>query len=400
MKRHNKGMAKLDKSFIYKIIFIGAVAFFVLNYAVSMSFFQTILRAIRPVLIGLIFALILNLPLTFFQNKVFKKVKSKKLNNALSLGSTVLLVLLFFSLMITLIVPQIIATSSDLIVNVREFAEKNFNDDNEIYTWVMLNIQNYVGDIGESIRALLPDIMNYTGRFLKAIIDMLLGLVLSILILAGRDKLINQFKKLLHYEFAKGKALKLLEAFKLAINKFSKYLGGLVIEAIIFGTAMYIGLSILKVPYAPLIAVIMGFVNLIPVLGAYIGAFISTVLIFAVDPTKALVFLIFSTILQQVEAVTTYPNIVGRNVGLSPFWILTSVIVGGSLFGFIGVFLGVPTVAFIHDYISQLIKLDEQERENEERDNKRKEGSDKDLIEAIEDNNKELIKAKIIVDDN
>ncbi len=391
-------MAKIDKSFLIKVTVVGLFAFFIFNYQVAVGLFNTVLIALRPIIIGLILALVLNLPLNFFQKKVFAKIKTAKLKKAISLVCTILLVVLFFVAIIYLVIPQIIASSQGLVTNVKEFAEKNFNKSNQVFAWLISNLQEYMGDITQNFGKLMPNIMDYTSKFVKGVFDIFLGLFLAILILATKDNLLGQLDKILYYKLEKGKVVKFIEALNLAVKKFSRYLGGQVVEAIIFGIAMYIGLVIFRIPYAPLIAVIMGFVNLIPMIGGYIGAIVSVILIFAVDPPKAIVFLIFSTILQQVESVTTYPIIVGKNVGLNAFWILASVIVGGALFGFVGIFLGVPAVAFIHDYIGELVRLDKEMEERESREQKLKEGADKPLQDLIEDSKQVAEKKKVIVD--
>ncbi len=393
-------MAKIDKGFLLKLTLIGLLSFFIFNFETSFNLLKILLKAFRPIIIGLILALVLNLPLNFFEKKVFAKLKSKRAKKHLALFCTILVIVIFFAAIIYLIIPQIIASSRGLTTSIKEFVEKNFSRSNQVLAWFISNLQEYMGDITQNFGKLMPNIMDYTSRFVKSIVDIFLGFFLAILILATKDNLLVQLDKILYYKLEKGKVARLIAALNLAVKKFSRYLGGQVIEAIIFGIVMYIGLAILRIPYAPLIAVIMGFVNLIPMIGGYIGAIASVILIFAVDPTKALVFLIFSTILQQIEGVTTYPIIVGKNVGLNAFWILASVIVGGALFGFVGIFLGVPAVAFIHDYISQLIRLDEEEAEKEAREQKLKEGSDKQLTELIEENKQVAEKKKVVTDES
>lgn len=397
-KKHNIIMAKIDKSFLIKLTLVALTAFLIFNYTIAMGLIRVVLKAVRPILIGLIIALVLNLPLNLFEKKLFAKIESHKLRKALALVCTIAIVALFFAAIIFLIVPQIIAGSANLAQSIREFAEKNYDRSNQIIKWLITNLQEYISDISKTFKDLMPQIMSYTGRFVKGLVDVFLGIFLAFLMLATKDNLLGQLQKFLNYKFEKGKAARFIAALNLAVKKFSRYLGGQVVEAIIFGVAIYIGMVILRIPYAPLIAVIMGFVNLIPMIGGYIGAIISVILIFAANPVKALVFLIFSTVLQQIEGVTTYPVIVGKNVGLNAFWILSSVIVGGALFGFAGVFLGVPAVAFIHDYIGQLIRLEKEENERLQREQEMKEGSDKDLTEVIKDN-KQFMEKKVYITD-
>lgn len=182
---------------------------------------------------------------------------------------------------------------------------------------------------------------------------MLFGAFVAVMLLVGKDSVKRQFVKTLELALPVKKKEKLLSFLKKILAKFSKYLGGQVTEAFILGTVCYVVMLLLKVPYPALVGLIIGFVNLIPVVGAYIGGAVCCILVFAVDPAKALVFLIAVFILQQIESFTTYPVIVGKYVGLSGFWITVSVLVWGGLFGFWGLFLGVPITAVLQDFLRE-----------------------------------------------
>lgn len=392
-------MAKIDKSFLTKLLIAALLGFFIINYTIAINLIKTVLLALRPILIGLIIALVLNLPLNFFQKKVFNKIKKEKWRKTLSLICVILIVVIFFAAIIYLVIPQIIASSRGLATSIADFAENNLNKNNQFIRWISTNLQEYIKDISATFKDIMPEVLGATGKFVKGLLDVFLGIFLAFLMLATKDNLLVQLDKALYYKFEKSRAIRFITALNLAIKKFSRYLGGQVIEAVIFGIAIYIGMVLLRIPYAPLIAVIMGLVNLIPMVGGYIGALIGIILIFPASPTKALIFLIFSTILQQIEGVTTYPIIVGKNVGLNAFWILASVIVGGALFGFVGIFLGVPAVAFIHDYIGNLVRLDKEEQQQQAYRQQLKAESGKDLEEIIKDNS-ENVERKVHITDS
>ena len=201
-----------------------------------------------------------------------------------------------------------------------------------------------------------PKMVEIAQNAVKVMLNILFGLALAIMLLVNRDKVKIQIAKLATCILKKDKIDKLQEVTGIAVSKFSRYLGGQVIEAFILGLACYFGMLILRLPYAPLVSLIVGFVNLIPIVGAYIGGALCTIIIFAVSPIKAAIFVVFILILQQIEAFTTYPIIVGKYVGLNGFWIMVSIIVWGGLFGFWGVFLGVPLTAFLHDYFKLIME--------------------------------------------
>ena len=199
----------------------------------------------------------------------------------------------------------------------------------------------------------LPKILAIMQNVFTVLYNVLFGIVISIMLLINRKNVIATLKKALFLIF-KNKTNRLLSLSKLGINKFSKYLGGQIIEAFILGFACFITMSLLKVPYSALVSLIIGFSNLIPIFGAYIGGAVCFILVFSTSPTKALVFLIAVIILQQIEGFTTYPIIVGKYVGLNGFWITVSIIIWGGIFGFWGMFLGVPITALLFDIFENL----------------------------------------------
>ena len=191
---------------------------------------------------------------------------------------------------------------------------------------------------------------------LRIILNTLLGLIFAILILNNKEQLRRQIRKVIFSIAKKEKIKNVLDTLNMALEKFSRYMGGQLIEALILGFFTYTFMLILGLPLAPLIAFITALFNLVPIIGAYIGGGISALLIFSINPSQVLIFAIFIIILQQVEAMTTYPVIVGKYVGLSSFWILAAVVVGGGLFGFWGVFLSVPITAFLHEFLKGVLQ--------------------------------------------
>lgn len=349
--RYTSIMKKLPLDFVVKVLFIALAAFVVLNFPMLKGLCGKIIGVFQPIFIGIVFALIINVPMEFCYNKLLKKMRKEKLKKILSLLFGIIVFGGIFGAVIGIALPagaksvqSIIEqmSSGDMwekISSSGSFGKAVVSLGDKLYHFIVNRLNSHT-----------PQMVALAQNAVKVLLNILFGLAIAIMLLANRDKVRLQIIKLAGCIFKKEKIDRFGEVTTIAISKFSRYLGGQVIEAFILGLACYFFMLILRLPYAPLVSLIIGFVNLIPIVGAYIGGALCTIIIFAVSPIKALVFVVFILILQQLEAFTTYPIIVGRYVGLNGFWIMVSIIVWGGLFGFWGVFLGVPLTAFLHDY--------------------------------------------------
>jgi len=346
-------MKNLQKPFLIKLAAVTLAGIVVFNFTLAVGIFGKVLDVLQPVFIGIVAALIMNVPMEFFEKKVFKKIKKNKIKRFLSLTVTLILFAGIFALIFGLAIPA----AAESIRGIYESMNGNYWDklasENKIFDFIITQFEvlyeNFIGKLNDYV----PKMLEIATNVVKTVANVILGLGVALMLLAGKHGLKVQLKKFINGVCKnKEKIKKIFSTADIALTKFSRYLGGQVIEAVILGVVCYLCMLLLKLPYAALVSLIIGFVNLIPIVGAYIGGAISAILIFSVSPTKALIFIIFVIILQQVESFTTYPIIVGKYVGLSGFWIMVSIIVWGGLFGFWGVFLGVPLTAFLHDYIN------------------------------------------------
>ena len=213
----------------------------------------------------------------------------------------------------------------------------------------------------------LPTIFTYTKDFttglVGGIVNTFVGIIICIYLLSTKEKLLRQAKKLLFAFLPKKKAEYVCKIAETANDTFAKFISGQLIEAFIIGILCFIGMSVLGLPYALLISVIVGVTNMIPVVGPFIGAIPSGFIILMINPLQCLWFVIFIIVLQQIEANLIYPHVVGNSVGLSGLWVMFAIFVGGGLFGFLGIFLGVPGFAVIYrfasDYINSRLKKKE-----------------------------------------
>lgn len=347
-------MKGISKEFINKLVLITLAGVIIWNIERVIDLFTIIRRAFTPIFIGVIFALIINVPMQFFETKIYHK--KKKYKQSLSLWSSVFLFIGFLVGFGFLVFPKLIDSIKVVAASLQDGnAFESIASSNMFFKFVAENLQKVINDFASRLQEYVPKMIEIASNILRVIINIFLGLFISILLLSNKQLLRRQFKRLLLTISKRQQVKDIMENVHLAVEKFSKYMGGMLIEAIILGVMCYILMTIIGFPFAALISVIIGLVNLIPIVGAYAGGALSALLIFSVNPQQALMFVIFIIILQQLESVTTYPAIVGKHVGLSSFWILVSIILGGSLFGFIGVFLAVPVMAFSHDFVRGLL---------------------------------------------
>lgn len=266
-------------------------------------------------------------------------------------------------LIVWLIVPQLIACVEVIISGIptvfRElvtFIEKyEILPDNITDTLTNIDWKSKAGQIMQVLSSGIGNIMDVlitavTSVF-SGIVSVLLSIIFAIYLLAGKEKLSGQFRRLTCRYLKESWISKLHYVLNVADNCFHKYIVGQCTEALIIGLLCTVGMLILQLPYATMIGALVAFTALIPVAGAYIGAFVGAFMIITVAPVKAVVFLIFIVVLQQLEGNIIYPKVVGSSMGLPGIWVLAAVTVGGGVLGIPGMLLGVPLAAIIYQIV-------------------------------------------------
>jgi len=272
----------------------------------------------------------------------------------------VVLILLIYAL-VNLIVPQLITSISSLVLSMPSRIDSfnlwidSLKLDDEVVTYIndmSNNIEKYFMDlIGKD----LPELKNQASKLfsgvysvIKVIINLIIGLIAGIYIMASKETFIGQSKKVTYAIFKPKAANHIINVVRKTNDIFQNYLVGVLIDSFVVGVATWILCLIFKVPYAALVAVIVGVTNIIPVFGPFIGAIPSLFFVLVEDPLKALILLIIIVVVQQIDGNVIKPVVFGGSVGLSSFWILFSIIIGGHFFGFVGMLLGVPLFAVIY----------------------------------------------------
>ena len=376
------------KSIMSLIAFAGVVVLLLTRLELIATVFKNIIAVLTPFLVGFIISYVLNIPYIFFMNKAFKFMdkppelqKGKideffaKLRKPLSLIMSYAILFAVVIFLLSIMVPQITNSIQGVVDNFGvyytsfqgwvfkiaakfgfeyEFMSDIFADINSFiaqYTVGTSNDTNSLIDQGilSSVTDyLFPHIFDFTKNLYNVIYNGLLSVIVSIYYLANKETLMNQIKKIT-YSIVPQKYLgKVLRIVDLCNNKVGKFLYGKIIDSTIIGLLCFISMKICNLEYAVLLSVIVGITNIIPFFGPIIGAVPGVVLLVMISPIQALVFGIIIIILQQLDGNFIGPKILGNQLGISGFWIMFSVLVGGGLFGFMGLLLSVPIFAVIY----------------------------------------------------
>lgn len=359
------------------IIFAAIIIACFWKYDVVISVLAFIFHVIFPFVLGGAIAFVLNVPMNFIQRHLFpedkieKRKVIKKLARPLSMLIVLFCVIGIIVLVMFVLIPQLGNTFANLgnsiqafIPKIQKWAETLFHDNKEIMNWVnhlefdwnkIMNaginfLKNGAGSVLDSTIMAAKSIVSGIATFFIA-------LVFAIYILLQKEKLSIQAKKVLFAFVRKGRAEATLEVLSLTYNTFSSFLTGQCVEAIILGCMFVITMSILRLPYALLVGIVIAFTALIPIFGAFIGCIVGAFLIFMVDPIKALIFIILFLILQQIEGNLIYPHVVGSSVGLPSIWVLAAVSIGGSLMGVVGMLIFIPIVSVVYALFREVVYL-------------------------------------------
>ena len=353
---------------VFSISGILVVAFYTLINNVEPLFgvLQAIFVALSPFIYGIGIAFLLN-PLRkiieySWLGKTKLKPRTKKIIasfGALFIG--IIMLFVFFSILI----PQMISSIQTFLSSFEGYVDsaRNFFDSNNFFSDDLLKTLNPVIDKGVSmlgdwvsnLASSLNAILMYSVIFAKSVMNFLIGMIIALYILLDEVNLKRQMKKVLYALLPEKTTKGILRTTRLTINTFNSFVAGKAVDSLIIGILCYIILSFMKMPYTPLISVVVGVTNMIPVFGPFLGAVPSILILLLVDPFKALEFSIFILILQQVDGNIIGPRILGGAVGLPTLYVMFAIIIGGALFGIVGMFIGVPVFSVIFVLVSEFI---------------------------------------------
>lgn len=351
------------------------------NFSVVWNAICLVASIMTPFVIGFLFAYILNFPYKFFYNKAFKFLKGKKpflenMRKPLAIICTYASVVAVLGFLIAILVPQIADNIASLVERVPAYIDSIYKWLASMADWLNHNYNANI-DIDASFAQLGQEIVknlngatiaNISKNFLfdtlmpmitnttAGIYNFVMGIVISVYFLSAKEMLCRQVKRMA-VAFIPIKYLpKVYEVVDITDTKCGRFLVGDIIDAAFIGVLVFITMSIFQLPYAALIAVLIGVTNIIPFFGPFIGAIPSAIILFLESPWDMLIFIAIVFVIQQLDGNLFKPKIIGSQVGLSSFWVLFSVIVGGSLFGMVGFILGTPIYAVIYTLIGKRVK--------------------------------------------
>lgn len=371
MDLNKENMKKIRSLILFTVLVFVALW----NYKVIYRGIQFLGHVIFPFALGGAIAFVLNVPMRFLEEKLFQNTKTEKKNWAkrvarpLSFILTVLLVVGIIGIVVFVVVPElgntilnIGKTLQEFIPQVQTWAVKLFDDNPELVAQIQameFEWDKILGSLVDFLKNGAGSVLDTTFAAAKSIVSgvstFFIAFVFACYILLQKEKLSVQVRKLM-YAFLPHDWTEIFIALgSVTYKTFSSFLTGQCLEAVILGCMFFVVMTIFRLPYALLIAVLIAFTALIPIFGAFIGCAVGALLIFMVSPMQALIFVIMFLVLQQIEGNFIYPHVVGNSVGLPSIWVLVAVSMGASLMGVVGMLIFIPIVSVVYTLLRGIV---------------------------------------------
>lgn len=334
-----------------------------------------IVGAAAPLLIGVVIAYVLNILMSFYERIWFPRSRSKlvaKSRRIICLMLAIVTLLGIVAAVIGLVVPELAASIQLLIQLVIDWLPGALEELSEnqslaelvpVEVWNTLESINWQDLINKAVQAVTNGIGGAVGTVagvitsvFSTVVTAFVAIIFALYLLIGRDRLLGQANRLMNAYLRPNVNKWIRHVLDVLNDCFHRYVVGQCLEAVILGTLCMIGMFILRFPYATMIGTLVGFTALIPIAGAYIGAVVGAFMILTVSPIQAVLFVVYLTILQQLEGNLIYPRVVGSSLGLPGMWVLAAVTVGGGLFGILGMLIGVPLAAALYRLLREDVK--------------------------------------------
>jgi predicted PurR-regulated permease PerM len=353
---------------------IGVSAFIlflcIYYWQTAVNYLLVIAGSLISLFIGGVIAYIVNILMTFLESHYFADSNKKyviKSRRPVCMIVSFLIVLLIVVLVIALVVPELIKSIS-MIINRLPVAFRNLSE-NELVTKYLPVISEYISNINwneivnraqrfftDNFGGMAGNLISTVSTVFSSVLNFVLGLIFSIYLLLSKDRLCAQAKEIMEHYVKKNWNEKIQYVLTILNRNFHRFIVGQCTEAVILGVLCAVGMVIFRFPYAIMIGVLVGFTALIPVVGAYVGAAAGIFMMLTISPMKALMFVIFIVVLQQLEGNLIYPRVVGNSLGLPALWVLVAVTVGGGIGGVIGMLVAVPIVSSIYQLVQNDVR--------------------------------------------
>ena len=356
------------------IVFTALLVVALWKFDVVLDVLKTIGQIIFPFILGGAIVFVINVPMSFLEKKIFENVKkenkaARKLARPVSLLLTIVLVVGVIALVMIGVIPQLTKTMGTLMINITDFIPQIkiwirdfFHDNREIMKLVdqvQFNpdqaIRWGISLLGNGAGNMMNTTVSAVGSVVSGLATFFIAFSFACYVLFQKEKLHVQIRKVLFAFLPKQKADAFLKVCSLTYRTFANFLTGQCLEAVILGCMFVVTLSILRMPYALLIGVLIAFTALIPIFGAFIGCAVGSFLIFMVSPKQAIIFIIVFLVLQQIEGNLIYPHVVGESVGLPSIWVLAAVTIGGNLMGIVGMLVFIPLLSVVYTIFRKVV---------------------------------------------
>ena len=374
----------IDKKTVRNIFMValGAIAFYWILHDMEQfrSLLSGLLNVLSPFILGAAIAFIMNVPMRALERQLTFIHKDGLRRTAAIILTFVVLVLVITGV-ILLLVPQITETIQSLIPKLTEFFQRMeklvlafLNDNPELLQWVSSTtglqsidwsglIQKVASMLKDSVSMIATGAYSAVGGVASAIVDLVIGLVFSLYCLARKEILARQGRRILYAFLPERFCDESIRVMRLTNSTFSNFISGQCLEALILGCLFAVAMAILKLPYIPLISVLIAVTALVPIVGAFVGCFLGAFFILVNDPLQALIFVAMFLVLQQIEGNLIYPKVVGTSIGLPGMWVLVSVTIGGDLMGIAGMLVMIPISSVLYTLLREFTTKRVQERQ-------------------------------------
>lgn len=356
---------------IILIVFSCIVLYWFLNETERVKAVLTIVKGVfSPFILGAAIAFILNVPMRAFE-RLLKGIKKPGLRRLAAVVLTFVALLLVLALVFWLLIPQLIETIQSLIpklqnfvINVELYIAKVLNDNPELMDWIAKNtdfenldwaglVEKVLSMLGNSLSTIVQSTFSALGTLAGAVFDFFIAIVFAIYGLFQKENLARQGRKLVYAFLPEKISDRIVRILRLTNATFSSFLSGQCVEVCILGCLFAVSMAIFRMPYIPLVSVLVAVTAFIPVVGAWVGCIFGAFLILVANPLQAVWFVIMFVVLQQIENNMIYPRVVGTSIGLSGMWVLLAVSIGGELMGVAGMFLMIPVASVIYTLLQE-----------------------------------------------
>ena len=353
----------------FTLVFLGILVYFLfLRIEAIFSLLSIFLKAARPIILGLSLAFILNMLLNGIEKLLSKAFKGKKkgLVRTLSLVLTYLVAALVLFFMVSAIIPQVVNSIVSVVNGLPDFIDTTVEKVSKI-GWVkkyvpqiekelakvdLISVRDkLIGFVTGNAKDAVSGTLSFVGGIFSSTFEAMLVVIFSVYVLSAKQKLADTSKKVIYTFMSEKWGDRMMKLARVLYDNFYGFFTGQFTEALLVGVLTFVFNLVAGMPYAVMIAVIVGFLNIVPYFGSIVGALISALFILTVSPVKALIFIIFIVVLQQIDGNLIYPRIVGDKVGVPSYWVMVSITIGGALMGILGMIVFVPLMASLYSIV-------------------------------------------------